>query len=653
MSLQTPELAASRPLPPAHTKPLWRRLLGSQEVGLLLVIAAMVIGLTLSVPSISRPQREVLDRSFDFAVEVGAAEIVATSRRNAVALPEGGRVVTIGPGWELSGDRADLPPARYFVADGWSLDNERRPTELRRGSGAAMERVPIVNPAQTLRRIARTGFEVREAGSETGDFYAQADGWRPAPGGGLTREPVVRRFSLADGWRFASEERPRRQVVERVGREEAVPDSAAVEIVEAGWRYADGSGVERDLLRRDGWRADPPGRPTKVSRTNPESGQSEELLLAGGASVARIESGYRVRGPGGERFYADAEGWSLVRRTATGQVISVGTAGALGELERGLLAAGATGRAMEQPPRVNKFLNGDNLITFVTQAAFIAIMAVGMTAIIVLGGIDLSVGSIYALAAVMGALALRSTATWEGGWAAVGSFEAVAIGLVVCCGVGAVCGFINGGASVWLNVHPFIITLGGMAVYRGIAFVMTKGLSISDTPPAYQSVIKLKAWGINPVPALVMLGVGLVGAFVFARTVFGRRVFAIGGNETAARYAGVPVARTKIIAFTIMGALAGLSGGLAFGFLGAAASNDGMGYELYVIAATVIGGAALSGGRGSAMGAVLGAVIMQLIDNGFQALEIDPNYRQIVLGLAIVIAVVVDQAKQRLTARRR
>lgn len=633
---------------------MWRRILGSQEVGLLLVIAAMVVGLTLSVPSISRPQRETLERSFDYAVEVTTTEIVATSRANAVAVPEGGSVVRIGPGWELTGERADLPPVRYQVADGWALDNERRPTELLRTSPTGFERVAVVNPAQSLRRIAKTGYEVRGAGAETGDFYADADGWKlDAAGSALVREPVVKRYSKADGWRYTREDRPRRQIVQRVGREEVIAEGASVEIVEAGYVYTDATGASRDLLRRDGWRADPPGKPTKLARTNPTTQQPEELALTGGASARRIESGYRVRGAGADRFYRDAEEWMLVRRAPTGEVVSVGTAGALSDDERQLLQAGAAGRTMEQPPRVNKFLNGDNLITFVTQAAFVAIMAVGMTAIIVLGGIDLSVGSIYALSAVAGALVLRSTATWEGGWAAVGAMEAMGIGLVVCCGVGALCGFINGGASVWLNVHPFIITLGGMAVYRGIAFVLTKGLSISDTPPSYQQVIKLKAWGINPVPALVMLCVGLIGAFVFARTVFGRRVFAIGGNETAAKYAGVPVARTKIIAFTIMGALAGLSGGLAFGFLGAAASNDGTGYELYVIAATVIGGAALSGGRGSALGAVLGAVIMQLIDNGFQALEIDPNYRQIVLGLAIVVAVVVDQAKQRLTSGRR
>jgi ribose transport system permease protein len=139
---------------------------------------------------------------------------------------------------------------------------------------------------------------------------------------------------------------------------------------------------------------------------------------------------------------------------------------------------------------------------------------------------------------------------------------------------------------------------------------------------------------------------------VLSRTVFGRRIFAIGGNETAAKYAGIPVGRVKILVYTITGALCGLSACIYLGYLGAAETNAGNAYELQVIAATVIGGASLMGGRGTALGAVLGAIIIQLINNAMVIFSVDQSYNQIVMGAAIVIAVVIDQTKQRVQARR-
>ncbi|MCU0689683.1 MAG: ABC transporter permease [Phycisphaerales bacterium] len=281
-------------------------------------------------------------------------------------------------------------------------------------------------------------------------------------------------------------------------------------------------------------------------------------------------------------------------------------------------------------------------------------MAVGLTAIIVLGGIDLSVGAIYALAAVCGAYVLSSM---QAGAAAagqeVGTGLALVIGIGVCCLVGLACGLLNGAASVGLGVHPFIITLGGMGVYRGLAFVTTGGLSIGDLPKGYGETVRHRIGGIEWVPASVMVVIGLLGALVFSRTVFGRRVFAIGGNETAAKYAGVPVGRTKIVVFMLAGLLAGLAAAIALGKYGSASSADGRGYELEVIAAAVVGGASLAGGRGSAMGAILGAIIIQLINNGFESLGIDSNYKQIVIGLSIVLAVLVDQTKNRLGGPRK
>jgi ribose/xylose/arabinose/galactoside ABC-type transport system permease subunit len=296
---------------------------------------------------------------------------------------------------------------------------------------------------------------------------------------------------------------------------------------------------------------------------------------------------------------------------------------------------------------VNKFLNKQNLVGVATMASFIAIMAVGMSGIIIMGGIDLSIGSIYALAAVAGAFAMHKL----GQQAPLAT--ALPVGLAVCCGVGAACGALNGAAVVGLRVHPFIVTLGGMAIYRGVAFVLTEGQTVGDFPGSLiHGFFKMPILGVNPVPMMCMILVSITGALVLRLTVLGRRTFAIGGNETAGRYAGIPVGRVKIIVFMLAGMLAGLAALIRLGYYGAVSSDAGQGYELDVIAAAVVGGASLSGGRGSAFGAMLGAVVIQLIENGIVVLEIDSNYKLIIIGLAIIIAVVVDQAKQRLTTGR-
>lgn len=354
---------------------------------------------------------------------------------------------------------------------------------------------------------------------------------------------------------------------------------------------------------------------------------AEMKVRIGGPFSFQSQSGYRVSGSGGhDGDYPSGDGYHWNSYTG----------------DDGL-------RVLERDPHVNKFFNADNLMIVATSASFYGIMAVGLTAIIVLGGIDLSVGAIYALASVIGASILHRLQAGATDGATIGAGTALLVGVGVCCAVGAVCGLVNGAASVGLGVHPFIITLGGMGVYRGTAFVITQGLSIGDLPPAYSGFVRSKLWGIEPVALIAMLVTGLVGAWVFTKTVFGRRIFAIGGNETAARYAGVPVRATKVLVFVLAGVLAGLSAAIAIGKYGSASSADGSGYELDVIAAAVVGGASLTGGRGTALGAVLGAIVIQLINNGFEVLAIDPNYKQIVIGLAIVLAVVVDQLKTRLT----
>jgi len=300
---------------------------------------------------------------------------------------------------------------------------------------------------------------------------------------------------------------------------------------------------------------------------------------------------------------------------------------------------------------LNPFLNKSNLVLVTKDASFFAIIAVGMTGVIILAGIDLSVGSIYGLSAIIGAMALQALPA-DTGWVV-----AVPVALIVCMTVGTLCGLANGSMSVGLGVHPFVITLGMMAILRGLTVVIPQEFygtqSIGGFPTSFTTgFFKAEFYGVYPVPVIIMILCGIVGWFVLAKTVFGRRVFAIGGNEVAAKYAGIPVGRVKILVYTITGALCGLSACAYLGYYGAAETNAGNAYELQVIAATVIGGASLMGGRGTVIGAVLGAIIIQLINNTLIIFEVDTSYNQIVMGAAIIIAVVIDQTKQRIQARR-
>ncbi|HEY3237216.1 MAG TPA: ABC transporter permease [Polyangiaceae bacterium] len=295
---------------------------------------------------------------------------------------------------------------------------------------------------------------------------------------------------------------------------------------------------------------------------------------------------------------------------------------------------------------VNSFLNSYTLIQTATDASFMAIMAVGATVVIISGGIDLSVGSIYALAGTTMALILRAEP-------AGGSGSAL-LGLAICLGVGLSCGILNGALVVGLKVHPFIVTLGAMWVLRGVAFVTTKAESIL-VPDALTRIAKAQlglAASLYPVPMLLMFAVTLVGAVYLGRTVMGRHIFAVGGNAEAARYAGLRLARIRIGVYLISGLTAGLAAFIGAGFYGSVSCSDATGYELYVIASAVVGGASLSGGKGSAISAMLGALLIVLIRQSIRTLHFDQNFEWIIIGSAIIFAVVIDQASARLSSRR-
>jgi ribose transport system permease protein len=300
-----------------------------------------------------------------------------------------------------------------------------------------------------------------------------------------------------------------------------------------------------------------------------------------------------------------------------------------------------TGRSM------NNFLNAYTLIQMATDASGFAIMGVGATVVIIAGGIDLSVGAIYALAGVVMAMVLRAVAP-------EGAVATVALALATCLAVALACGVANGLMVIGLGVHPFIITLGTMWMLRGISFVANRAESIL-VPQPLTAVAKASLGmrtSLYPVPLLVMLGVTAAGSIYLTRTVMGRHVFAIGGNPEASRFSGLNVSRVRLGVFILSGLTAGIAAFLGASFYGAATSSDANGYELYVIASAVVGGASLSGGKGSAVSAMLGALLIVLIRQAIRTLHLDQNYEWIIIGGALIAAVVLDQGGTRLLARR-
>ncbi len=231
---------------------------------------------------------------------------------------------------------------------------------------------------------------------------------------------------------------------------------------------------------------------------------------------------------------------------------------------------------------------------------------------------------------------------------------AVLAGLTVCTGIGIVCGLLNGAMVNYLKVHPFIITLGTMWIFRGVAFVSSKAESIL-VPQSLTDVAKTGLGlphGLHPMPALIMVTVTIVGWIYLAKTVPGRKVFAVGGNPLASLYSGVKVNRVLLGVYTICGLTAGVAAFFGSSYYGSASCADAQGYELYVIASAVVGGVSLTGGKGSAFGAMLGALLIVLMRQSIRQLHFDSNYEWIIIGSAIIIAVVLDRISGTLGAKR-
>jgi len=281
------------------------------------------------------------------------------------------------------------------------------------------------------------------------------------------------------------------------------------------------------------------------------------------------------------------------------------------------------------------FLKLSNLLGVANQTAIYAIIAVGMTLVIITGGIDLSVGSLVALASVVTALLIRT----YGGPAAGNATVALAVtaGIGVCAGLGVFHGLV-----VTLGrVPPFVVTLGSMLTARGAARWLSEGRSIPELPASFLWLGGGKTFGI-PHPIFLMLIAYLSAHWLMSRTVFGRYVYAIGGNPEAARLSGVPNRLILTLTYTLCGALAGLGGVILASQLAAGDPKFGNMYELEVIAAVVVGGTSLRGGQGKIFGTLIGAFIIAVISNGMNLLGLDPDLQLIVLGGVLTLAVLLD-----------
>lgn len=281
-----------------------------------------------------------------------------------------------------------------------------------------------------------------------------------------------------------------------------------------------------------------------------------------------------------------------------------------------------------------KFLTSGNLAAIARQTAVITIMAMGMTMVMVSGGIDLSVGSIIGLTGVVGSMAMVS-----------GGLPSIA-GFLVCIIVGAVCGMVNGSAITALKIPAFIVTLGAMGIYRGLGLYLCDGNAVVGLPMTAGYLAEKNLLGI-PLPLLLVVAIALMVHFVLSSTRLGRYCYAMGSNIEAARYAGIPVARYQITYFTILGALSGLAGAIETSRTVTGQPNAGEGYELNVIAAVVIGGGSLSGGQGTVVGTIIGSLIMGVLANGGNLLQISPFIQKIVIGAVIVLAVTFDEFQRR------
>ncbi|MGL4489630.1 MAG: ABC transporter permease [Rhizobiaceae bacterium] len=275
------------------------------------------------------------------------------------------------------------------------------------------------------------------------------------------------------------------------------------------------------------------------------------------------------------------------------------------------------------------FFTKGNLINILQQSSINACIAIGMTLVIISGGIDLSVGPIAALAAVLSAALLVAGVP-------------VPVVIVTALAVGMACGFVNGVLIAYAGLQPFIVTLGTLSIFRALALIYTGGTPILGLPNEFRGLISTTLFGL-PMPVIIVAVLAVLATILLKKTPLGEYILAVGGNEEAARVSGVPIERTKVLTYMISGGLAALAAIILIARLGAAEPTLGNLWELEAIAAAAIGGASLMGGKGSIFGTILGAIILGAMRNGLTLLNVQAFYQLLATGIIIILAMLVDR----------
>jgi ribose/xylose/arabinose/galactoside ABC-type transport system permease subunit len=283
------------------------------------------------------------------------------------------------------------------------------------------------------------------------------------------------------------------------------------------------------------------------------------------------------------------------------------------------------------------FFTPDNLLNVSLQASITAIIAAGMTFVILTGGIDLSVGSLVAFAGIVSTTVLKSGLPPVAGFAA-----AILAGVAV----GSLSGAFAGFCITRFNIAPFIVTLATMTIWRGAAFVWTDGRPVWELPAGFAFLGTGRLFAV-PVPTIIMVLTFIASHIILTRTRFGRYVYAVGGNIEAARLAGIRTWRVLLNVYVLSGTLAALSGILLASRMNSGQPNAGVSYELDVIAAVVVGGTSLSGGAGSIAGTFIGAMLIAVLRNGLNLLNVNSYIQQVIVGVVILLAVMLDQVRRR------
>ena len=278
------------------------------------------------------------------------------------------------------------------------------------------------------------------------------------------------------------------------------------------------------------------------------------------------------------------------------------------------------------------FLTVNNFLNITRQISIVSLLSIAMTFVIITGGIDLSVGSIIAFSGIITASAMKDYSL------------PIAVAVVIGIIIGGLTGLVNGILVAYINMPAFITTMGTMTILRGLGYIYTQGYPIYDLPNSFKWIGQGYI-GVIPTPAVILVIVAVIAWIVLSKTVFGRHIYAIGGNSEAANLAGIKVKRIQLYVYVISGFISGLAAVVQAARVGSGLPTIGTGFEMDAIASVVIGGAAMSGGSGGILGTILGSIILGVLDNGLSLLDVDSYVMSVISGVVVILAVLIDQVR--------